>query len=167
MLVGIVATTPEGLIGDTQSPNGLPWNIKKDLKFFKTFTEGKTLIVGGNTFETLPPLSGRNIIVLSKEGREFPDKQSHTVITNLNDLKEYIMDEKVHVVIGGASIYSLLLSFCDYFMVTEIHGDYSGDIWFPIEKIVDNFDEVKSREEIDEATGNKLIFKYYKRRKVR
>jgi len=39
---------------------GLPWpSIKEDFKWFKEFTMGNTLIVGKNTFDTLPLLKNR------------------------------------------------------------------------------------------------------------
>ena len=50
----IIAMAKNRVIGK----NGkLPWpSIKTDLKHFKEFTTGKTLIVGKNTFDTLPLL---------------------------------------------------------------------------------------------------------------
>lgn len=43
--------------------NGLPWKSKKDLKHFKKLTEGSNLLVGYNTYSTLPPLSGREVYI--------------------------------------------------------------------------------------------------------
>ena len=43
---------------------GLPWKSnKEDFNHFKELTKGQTLLVGYNTFKTLPPLKGRNIIL--------------------------------------------------------------------------------------------------------
>lgn len=165
MLVGIVATTPDGLIGNTKSPNGLPWHLKKDLEFFKNFTKGKTLIVGGETFKTLPTLTGREIIVVSRSGETFEDKQRHTVLTSLEDLRPYIMGHEINVVIGGATIYQLLLPFCDHFMVTEVFGNFTGDVFFPVGKIEENFEVVKYTPEVDES-GVPLIFKWYKKKEI-
>lgn len=165
MLVGIVATTKDGLIGDSKSPNGLPWHIKKDLQFFKTVTTGKTLIVGSKTFETLPNLPGRNIIVLTREGKKLEGMQPHTVVKDLEGLRPYILDEKVNLVIGGATIYNLLMPFCDHFLVTEIFGDFEGDSYFPIDKLEEDFEVVRYTPEVDES-GVPLIFKIYRKRRV-
>lgn len=165
MLVGIIATTPDGLIGDSTSPNGLPWHIAKDLQFFKTFTKDKTLIVGSNTFETLPILPGREIVVLSTKQQTLNGKQPYSVVNSIEQLRPYILDEKVHVVIGGARVYNLLLPFCDYFMVTEIYGKFEGDIYFPISKIEEDFEVIRYTPEVDES-GVPLIFKIYRKRRV-
>ena len=46
---------------------GLPWpSIKEDFKWFKEFTMGKTLILGKNTFDTLPKLKDRECMVIVK-----------------------------------------------------------------------------------------------------
>jgi len=53
----IIAMAQNRVIGKN---NGLPWpSIKEDFKWFKEFTMGKTLIVGKNTFDTLPLLKNR------------------------------------------------------------------------------------------------------------
>lgn len=165
MLVGIVATTKEGLIGDSNAPNGLPWHIKKDLQFFKSFTKDKTLIVGANTFKTLPELPGRDMIVLTRGNEDFEGKESYKIVHSIEELRPYILDEKVHVVIGGARVYNLLLPFCDYFLVTEVFGEFEGDVYFPISKIEENFEVVRYTPEVDES-GIPIIFKLYKKRRV-
>jgi len=166
MLVGIVATTQDGLIGDSQSPNGLPWRLKKDLQFFKAATKGKVVIVGSNTFKTLPTLPGRTIVVLTRNGEELEGMQPHIVVNDLEGLRPYILDEKVNLVIGGATIYKLLMPFCDHFLVTEVFGNFEGDICFSIEDLEENFEIVKYTPEVDES-GVPLIFKFYRKRKVR
>ena len=60
----IIAMAQNRVIGKN---GGLPWpNIKEDFKHFKEFTMGKTLIVGKNTFDTLPLLKNRECLVLTK-----------------------------------------------------------------------------------------------------
>ncbi len=45
----------------------IPWHIPNDFRWFKEFTTGKKLIVGKNTFDTLPMLKNREILVLIKK----------------------------------------------------------------------------------------------------
>ena len=46
----------------------LPWHYKEDLEHFKNITMGHTLIMGRNTFESLPKmLVGRKIIVVTNQ----------------------------------------------------------------------------------------------------
>lgn len=59
----IIAVNEEGYIGLN---GGLPWKCKEDLLHFKELTMGSTLIVGYNTAQTLPKLTGRNLIVYDR-----------------------------------------------------------------------------------------------------
>jgi len=63
----IIACTPAGGIG---LDNKLPWSkIEGDLPRFKKLTQDQTVVMGRNTWESLPrkPLSGRlNFVVTSK-----------------------------------------------------------------------------------------------------
>ena len=49
--------------------NRLLWHIPEDLTFYKKMTMGKNIIMGRNTFESMPvnALKGRNPIVLSSK----------------------------------------------------------------------------------------------------
>ena len=50
----------------------------------------------------------------------------------MSDLEEYINDDNENFVIGGAQIYSILMSKCEKLYVTQIDKDYVGDSYFPI-----------------------------------
>jgi len=47
--------------------NGIPWKLPNDLKLFKALTTGSTVVMGRNTWDSLPvhPLPGRRNIVLT------------------------------------------------------------------------------------------------------
>lgn len=52
--------------------NKLLWHIPEDLKKFKEITQGKTVVMGRNTFESIgKPLPNRHNIVLSKNSKLF------------------------------------------------------------------------------------------------
>jgi len=63
----LVAVSPEGIIG---KDNSIPWHYPEDLKRFKKLTLGKTVIMGRNTWESIPekqrPLPDRRNIVITK-----------------------------------------------------------------------------------------------------
>ena len=63
-LVAIAAVSVDGVIG---VGNTIPWNIPEDFKHFRKTTIDNTLIVGSNTFHTLPEkaLENRNFLVLN------------------------------------------------------------------------------------------------------
>ncbi|HIO89084.1 MAG TPA: dihydrofolate reductase, partial [Candidatus Marinimicrobia bacterium] len=63
----LVAVSPEGIIG---KDNSIPWHYPEDLKRFKKLTLGKTVIMGRNTWESIPekqrPLPDRRNIVITR-----------------------------------------------------------------------------------------------------
>ena len=63
----IVATAKNGVIGiDGQ----LPWRLSTDLRRFKELTEGKPIIMGRRTWDSLKrPLSNRANIVVTRDDR--------------------------------------------------------------------------------------------------
>ena len=89
MISLITAIDRNGLIG---KGNGLPWNYPEDLKYFKSITSGKTVIMGDTTFETLSrPLPKRENIVASLENRQYNGTKT---ITNLFEYLESVPEEK-------------------------------------------------------------------------
>ena len=112
--------------------NLLQW-IPEDMKFFKQMTLGKVVIMGRETFESLPgkePLKDRVNIVLSKN--DYFKNEKVTICRNLNELsyelEKYNSDDIF--VIGGESIYSQLLSSCTEAYVTKIENKYVADKYF-------------------------------------
>lgn len=126
----IVATDLQWGIG--YQGNLLQW-IPEDMKFFKTTTLGKVVIMGRETFESLPgkePLKDRINIVLSKKHDFKNDKIiiCRSLEALFKELEKYDSDEVF--VIGGESVYSQLLPFCKEAYVTKIKKTYVADKYF-------------------------------------
>jgi len=105
--------------------NLLFW-IPEDMKLFKQITLGKVVVMGRETFESLPnkePLKDRVNIVLSKNISFFNDKIN--ICRSLNELfielDKYDSDDVF--IIGGESIYFQLLDFCNEAYVTKIEKE--------------------------------------------
>ncbi len=140
---------------------GLPWSsIKEDFKWFKEFTTGKKLIVGKNTFDTLPMLKNREIFVLTRRIEELSEIPNQYLI-NKNDLTGKIISDVSDldsdiIVAGGAKTYVRLLPYITEFYVTHVNGSYEGDTFMPpFEDLFTNKEVVK------EFDGHKVI-KYSK-----
>lgn len=111
--------------------NKLLWHIPEDLKFFKEKTDGKTIIMGSNTFYSLPKvLPNRHHIVLTLDEYEFPSDVE--VYHNFDDLLKNLekKDEQMFI-IGGAAIYNLFIDYVDSMYITEIDKEYDADRFFP------------------------------------
>lgn len=123
----IVAVDENWAIG---KDNELLFHISEDLKRFKDLTTGCFVIMGRNTFESLPnqkPLIGRINIVLS---RNLDFKQSGFItLHSLSDvlyLQKNILNDDDLWVIGGEKIYNLLLPYCNEVFLTKVHTKVDG-----------------------------------------
>lgn len=112
--------------------NELIWYLKEDLKFFKNQTMGHDIIMGYQTFCSLPKvLPGRKHIVLTHREIEFPEG-----VVSLHS-KEEVLDyicakRKDCYVIGGASIYNQFIDEADKMYLTQIDAEEKeADAYFP------------------------------------
>lgn len=112
----------------------MPWgrDMKGDLGRFKELTDGKTIIMGRKTFESLPGLlPNRFHVVLSN--KNFVIKSPNVLVANslgkVIDLA--IKSNEESFVIGGASIYEQFMPYADRLYITKIHELFEGDIKFP------------------------------------
>ena len=109
-------------------------SIPEDMKFFRSETTGKVVVLGRKTQDTFPggqPLKNRTNIILTRN----PNYQvkgaiiCHSVEEVLEELKKY-NSEDVYI-IGGDSIYKEFLPYCDVAHVTRTDHVYDADAWFP------------------------------------
>ena len=129
MLSIIVAVAENNVIG---KDNQLIWHLPEDLKRFKQLTTGHTIIMGRKTFESLGRvLPNRKHIVLCKSNRLEIQDENVQVISDIKLLDKYIQSEEENFVIGGASIYELLMPYVNKMYITKIHQNFEGDVYFP------------------------------------
>ena len=137
----------------------IPWNLKSDFLFFRSYTMGKIVILGRKTFESIPVfLDGRSLIVVGEHGlvqahvgrlkNSFPDVpvpwicSSSNIIKSIKIAEDLIENEEAPsevVVAGGRSVYEQLLPVCDSVIATVV--DYkspilSSDVYY-VKKFLD------------------------------
>lgn len=127
----IVAVDENWAIGNK---NELLISIPADHKFFRQETTGKVVILGRKTLETFPqglPLKNRTNIIMSTN-KDYRVKDA-VVVHDLEELFSRIekYDTKDVYVVGGESVYRLLLPYCDTAHVTKIDHAYEADAYFP------------------------------------
>ena len=138
MLSIIVAKAKNNAIGKN---NQLLWHLSDDLKRFKKFTIGHTIIMGRKTFESLGRvLPNRKHIVFTQNPDFKVDDENVEVVHSMLQIQEYIENEEEAFVIGGAIIYNLLMPYVKKMYVTEIDKEFDGDAFFP------RIDETKWKE---------------------
>ncbi len=107
----------------------------EDMTFFKKKTSGNIVVMGRKTWDSLPkkPLSNRlNIIITSKLIENTDSIIFITMEDFIKQLDELKKDPRDIYIIGGASIYEQLLSYCDKIYMTMIPKVYeNADTFFP------------------------------------
>ena len=142
--------------------NKLLVSIPSDMKFFRQTTTGKVVVMGRKTLESFPnglPLKNRVNIVLTKN-RNYDVKDAvivHSEKELLEELKKYNSDDIF--VIGGESIYRMMLPYLDLIYVTKIDRTFQADTFFPD---LDAMEEWEMTEEGEEQTCFDLEFAFTK-----
>lgn len=147
--------------------NGLLVSIPADMKFFRETTTGKVVVMGRKTLESFPnglPLKNRvNIVLTTDYSYQVKDA---VIVHSKEELEEELQkynSEDIYV-IGGESVYRLLLDACDTAHITKIDYAYQADAFFP------NLDENPDWEIVadsEEQTYFDLEFYFLKYQKVK
>ena len=153
----IVAVDKNWAIGKN---NKMMWSIPADMRFFREKTTGHVVVMGRKTLESFPnglPLKQRTNIVLSRD-RNYQVKGAlavHTMEALLEHLKGYAPEEIF--IIGGESIYRMLLDQCDTAYVTKIDYIYEADTYVPN---LDELPEWEITKESEEQTYFDLEYRF-------
>ena len=113
--------------------NDLLFRIREDLQRFRALTINKVVVMGHNTFKSLPggkPLPGRTNIVLSKKIAKIPDTMTCNSISALEtELKKYDLQDVFDI--GGEKIYTQLLNYCRTAYITKVDANPNADAFMP------------------------------------
>ena len=144
--------------------NRLIYWLPNDLKRFKELTTGHTIIMGSNTFRSLPKgaLPNRRNIVLSRKESEFPGCET---FSSLEEALANCNDSELVYIIGGEMLYKTALPHADILCLTEIDDTpENADAFFP--EFARNEWEVIEQEEhtADEKHAYNYRFVTYLRR---
>jgi len=152
----------------------LLFSIPEDMRFFKSVTEGKVVVMGRRTFESLPggkPLKNRVNIVLTSGmtptgGKTTPLQARYEerviVCNSLDQLFEAVgeYDPDDVFVIGGQNLYEQLLGQCSRVFVTKVGREKKADRWFPDLDSLDGW-AAESKSEDREWSGLTYAFYVY------
>jgi dihydrofolate reductase len=124
-IVLVLARADNGVIG---RDNRLPWHLPADLRRFKALTQGRPMIMGRRTFESLPGLlPGRRHVVLTREtdwravGAEVAHDRDGALKLAGGDV----------MVIGGAEVFAMFEPLATRIELTEVHAEVAGDTVVP------------------------------------
>ncbi len=137
-LCAILAMSENHVIGNSNSDNGLPWDLKDEMKYFRITTTGdgkNGIVFGRNTWCIFgKPLPKRlNVVLSSLKDLRLPEG---VVLSNsIEEILEMADSGLVHgqqieklFVGGGLEVYRQLMEQCDELYHTEVHAEVEGDI---------------------------------------
>lgn len=130
MISLIAAVAKNGVIGKN---NLMPWHIPQDMTLFRTLTEGKPVIIGRRTFESLPNiLENRVLIVLTRNEHFISGSSTVQVAHSISEAQELAsgFGEEV-MVAGGELTYQQFLPLADRLYISHLKDEYEGDAFFP------------------------------------
>lgn len=141
----------------------LVFRLPSDLAFFKETTLGHPVLMGLNTFKSLPKvLPGRKNYVLTRSA----DFEAPEGVEIVRDLDKFVADfqnspEEVFV-IGGGMVYAQMLEYADKLYLTEVDAEAEADTFFP------EFDKTKyNRVELGAGEENGLKFTFTRYDKIK
>lgn len=158
----IVAVDKKFAIGK----NGdIPWHISADMKYFRSVTSGKSIIMGRKTLESFPggkPLPKRKNIVLSRDKNLKID--GAVVVNTIKEAIDEAGDDSF--VIGGGEIYKLFLPYVKYAYITKIDAEFDADTYMVN---LDNEDDwvLYKKGENQEENGIAFSFDIYENKNVK
>jgi dihydrofolate reductase len=136
----------------------LPWTkMPEDMDHFRSITHGKHIIMGYNTWKTLPSLPYRTSVVITRFEISSALCMPHSnYVQHIKDLESDLGQEVV--VIGGAKILTPeLLNSCSAIYHTSVKGTFAVDTRMS----ADSMATLKGRaEEILLETDRCIIRKY-------
>jgi len=123
--------------------NKLPWpHNSADLKWFKECTYNGIVVMGRNTWDSLPskPLKGRTNMVVS----DTMSPRNDCEVVKSDIFKSRMSVVKGHEtrdlwVIGGAKLFSTALDIIDEIWLSRIEYEYGCDVFLPSSDIKSQF----------------------------
>lgn len=127
-IILIAAIDLNGAIG---KDNRLLCHLPNDLKHFKQLTQGKTVIMGRKTFESLPggALPNRRNIVVSRQTDL--TLANCEVFNSLDNAFAACQSESEVFVIGGENVYKQAIANAHVLEITQIDARFDADAFFP------------------------------------
>ncbi len=111
--------------------NELLTHVSADLKRFKQITKGHTVVMGRNTWFSLPnrPLPNRrNIVITNNPDEKFEGAET---VYSIDEAIERCPENEESFIMGGAMVYEQFFPLAHKLYLTKIHKDFEADTFFP------------------------------------
>lgn len=144
--------------------NRLPWKLPADMKWFRRHTLGKPIIMGRKTFDSFGgrPLPDRTNIVVTRDKNY--RAEGAVVVYSIDEALQAADEVDEVMIIGGASFYEQMLQRADRLYITQVHGKFEGDAWFPEFDIGEWMEVGREEQPVDEKNAYGCSFMSYQRK---
>lgn len=152
----ILAYGRNGVLGNR---GALPWpQHREDMRRFREETLGSTIIMGRKTLDSIgKPLPYRQNVVVTRHPSQIKCESNMIAVSSMKEAIAAAKGTRANV-IGGAAIYALAMPFATRILLTEMHGEFEGDVYFKI-PFLHQWTEV-SREEWKGEDGDCTFLEY-------
>jgi dihydrofolate reductase len=136
MRISIIVAMDEGRVIGNEG--GMPWHLPADLKFFKSVTMGKPILMGRSTYESIgKALPGRTSIIITRN-TDF-QAEGCQIAFSVDEALDIARAENAEeaIIIGGGAIYEQTLNLTNRLYLTQIAAHLVGDTQFPVIKTED------------------------------
>ena len=151
----IVAVAEDNGIGNE---NNLLTYISNDLKRFKEITKGHTVVMGHNTWLSLPnrPLPNRtNIVITGNKNLNF---EGAIAVNSIEEAISACPENQESFIIGGAKLYQQFLPIASKLYLTKMHKVFTADTFFPEVKATEWKEVSRTKIIDDEKAGIEYSF---------
>lgn len=133
-MIKIIAAVGKNL--ELGKKGDLIWQLPNDLKFFKEQTQDSVVVMGRNTFNSLPKkLPKRRHLVITDVDNFNKSIEDVDIFYNFAVLLSTVRKQAVNTdvfIIGGASVYRQFMFYADELILTEVDAeDKEADVYFP------------------------------------
>jgi len=138
--------------------NRLPWKLPADMRWFRRHTLGKPIVMGRKTFDSFGgrPLPERTNIVVTRD----PDYSADgaVVVYSIDEALAAASSVDEVMIIGGASFYEQMLPQAERLYISQVHGQFEGDAWFPEFDMSGWHEVLREEQPVDEKNSHACSF---------
>ena len=154
MIISFVAAMSKNrVIGKN---NKIPWSMPADVRHMRKMIEGKPLIMGRKTHESIGrPLPDRKNIILTRD-KSYRQEGCQTA-TSIEEAIQLCRNASEAMIIGGEQVFTMFLPLAKRMYLTLIDADFEGDAFFP-EYNSDDWVIVSEESQVNDEDGLKYSF---------
>jgi len=155
----------EALDGTIGINNTIPWHVPEDFKYFKNTTLNSTVVMGRNTWESLPqkPLPGRrNIVLTSDDTYSAPGAET---LLNGQEIINRSDDGEIFWIIGGGKVYEYFMPYADRIRITKIGYENTDPHSVKAPKIDENSFKIKYKS-YEQKSAKGLTYQFFEYEKI-